>query len=107
MFGQFLIEKDFASLEQVNEAIQLQKYTKKKLGRLMVELGYLTQEKLNQALHLYFMPTNTESANNLKKRIDSLTGEGSLKSLAKTHKAILLSVEADRVEFIETFLDEN
>lgn len=111
MFGEFLIKKNMATHSQVTEGIKLQKYAKKKLGRLMVQLGYFSQERLNEALHLYFRPKSLYMASKLKGEIPLIPlipHEKSLEHIAKKYKALLInsSVRSDRVEFISTTLDD-
>lgn len=53
MFGEFLISKTLISQEQLNEARSVQPISRKKIGRILVELGSLTQEVCDSALCEY------------------------------------------------------
>lgn len=50
--GDLLVELGYITEEQVNEAIKIQKTTGKRLGRIFVELGYITEESLLNILEL-------------------------------------------------------
>jgi len=50
MFGEYLVKEQLISLEQLEEAVAIQSITKKKLGRILVELGYLAQENCDLAI---------------------------------------------------------
>lgn len=50
--GDLLFELGYITEEQVNEAIKIQKTTGKRLGRIFVELGYITEESLLNILEL-------------------------------------------------------
>lgn len=50
--GDLLVELGYITEEQVNEAIKIQKTTGKRLGRIFVELGYITEEGLLNILEL-------------------------------------------------------
>jgi hypothetical protein len=50
-FGNFLIDKGYVENHVLAEVLKIQsKHKKEKIGRLLVELGYLEQNKLNLAL---------------------------------------------------------
>ncbi|MCM8771610.1 MAG: Flp pilus assembly complex ATPase component TadA [Candidatus Omnitrophica bacterium] len=48
--GQILLEKGLITLEQLNEALELQNETKKFLGEILIEKGYIKKEDIWQAL---------------------------------------------------------
>lgn len=50
--GDLLVELGYISENQVQEAIKIQKATGKRLGRIFVELGYITEESLLNILEL-------------------------------------------------------
>ncbi len=45
-----LVEKGLITQEQLNTAINLQKNTDKKIGQILVDLGYIKEDKLLQLL---------------------------------------------------------
>lgn len=50
MFGEFLISKKLISPEQLSEAMSVQPISKKKLGRVLVELGMISQVECDSSL---------------------------------------------------------
>lgn len=56
MFGKYLVGNKIVTKEQLQECINLQRFKKEKIGRLLVELGYLTQKNLDQALVKFLRP---------------------------------------------------
>lgn len=50
--GDLLVELGYITEDQVQEAIKIQKTTNKRLGRIFVELGYITEESLLNILEL-------------------------------------------------------
>lgn len=59
MFGEFLINKKLISVEQLEEALSIQPIAKQKLGRILVELGLLSQNDCDSALE-EFLGVKTE-----------------------------------------------
>lgn len=53
MLGEFLVSKKLVTFEQVKEALDVQPISKKKLGRILVELGSMTQHNCDTALAEY------------------------------------------------------
>lgn len=52
--GDLLLENDLITSEQLAKALDAQKKTGKKLGKTIIDLGFITEEKLLQALANYF-----------------------------------------------------
>ncbi len=56
LIGQILVEKGYATIEQVFEARRIQMYTKASpvppLGMILREMGYATPEQIGEALRL-------------------------------------------------------
>jgi Mrp family chromosome partitioning ATPase len=50
--GQVLQREELVTQQQVDEALQIAQESNRRLGETLIELGYLTQEDLNQALTL-------------------------------------------------------
>ena len=57
MFGDFLVSRGAITLDQLNEALLLQKFSDSKLGRLLVELGILKKSNLDLLLDEYLKPS--------------------------------------------------
>ena len=54
MFGDFLVSKNLISQEQLEEALSVQPMSRKKIGRILVELGFVSQENCDNALAEFF-----------------------------------------------------
>lgn len=52
LIGQILLEKKLVTVDQVNEALQLQKTSGKPLGNILVECGYITSSLITEALNI-------------------------------------------------------
>jgi hypothetical protein len=56
--GQFLIENEIITREQLNEALDLQKFNPERLvGEVLVTQGVLSKEDLVMALEMFMMTT--------------------------------------------------
>ena len=53
LFGQILMERNVINEKQLNESLELQKINGKSLGDILVDLDYVTQEKILKALSDY------------------------------------------------------
>lgn len=69
MFGQYIIEKGYVSSQDLDRALLLAKFRKKKLGRLLVELGFISKAQLDALLIGYLQPFNREKYEDLKKNM--------------------------------------
>lgn len=49
--GSLLLSNDFISQEQLSKAMSVQEKTRRRLGEILVELGYVTEFQLNQLLN--------------------------------------------------------
>jgi type II secretory ATPase GspE/PulE/Tfp pilus assembly ATPase PilB-like protein len=100
-FGTFLVQENKVTQTELNDALEIQKkFKKKKIGRLLVDLGFLTQETLNRSLTEFFKPEikNIHEVYQKMKNGNHLS-EG-LKTLALSHKAIVLDESESKIEFI-------
>ena len=60
--GAFLVSNEIISQEQLNEALELQRYNKERiLGEILVTQGVLTKEELIMAMEMYMMMTGVDS----------------------------------------------
>ena len=55
-FGEYCQERGYLSLEQLTMVLTLSRYRKSKIGRLMVEVGFLSVEDLDRLLVDYLVP---------------------------------------------------
>ena len=60
--GAFLVANGIISQEQLNEALELQRYNKDRIiGEILVTQGVLTKEELIMAMEMYMMVTGVDS----------------------------------------------
>ena len=52
-FGDYLQKNNICTAEEIEKALAIQTFRKEKLGRILVELEFLTKPKLNAALKGY------------------------------------------------------
>jgi len=50
LIGQLLVERNLISLQELQSALALQRERKEKLGRILLDLGYLAERDLNAAI---------------------------------------------------------
>lgn len=58
--GDLLLERRFVTVQQLDQALERQKKTGQKLGTVLVDMGFLADENLLQALGMQFSVTTTE-----------------------------------------------
>ena len=59
--GEFLVEHNIITKEQLNDALDMQRYNKDRLiGEILVTQGALSKEDLVMALEMYLMITNMQ-----------------------------------------------
>lgn len=60
--GEFLVENKIITKEQLDDALELQKFNKERLiGEILVTQGVLTKEDLIMALEMFLMVTGSEA----------------------------------------------
>ena len=50
LLGQVLMESGMVTIDEINEALDVQKSSGQKLGDVLISLGIITQEELDMAL---------------------------------------------------------
>lgn len=100
-FGTFLVQENKVSQTDLEDVLEIQKkFKKKRIGRLLVDLGFLTQETLNRSLTDFFKP-EIPNVHELYKKIKLMPAlSQELKSLTHSHKAIVLNESEAKIEFI-------
>ena len=68
-FGEFLVHKNLISQEDLGGALSLQRYHREKLGRLLVELGKLSQDQLDTQLLAFKNPQCDKGVGDLLKML--------------------------------------
>lgn len=105
-FGEFLLEQKAVSSDALAEAIDIQRYRSVRIGRLLRDLGYLTQRELNAQLHLFLRQVPGPSLKSLASILKSEIEQGSLtterQKWAQTHDSELLSESEDGLVFLAT-----
>jgi type IV pilus assembly protein PilB len=60
--GEFLVENGIISSEQLNEALELQRYNSGRiLGEILVTQGVMSKEELIMAMEMYMMLTGVDT----------------------------------------------
>lgn len=71
-FGEFLIENGLITQADYSAAIELQRFQKRKLGRLLVDLEILSTSDLDKALLAYLRPRCALSIHELKEKLSTV-----------------------------------
>ena len=67
LFGEFLIDEGFVTLDQLNEALSLQRsFRRTPLGEILVEMGLMTRIELLAHLSAHLDSLNREDSTNLR-----------------------------------------
>lgn len=107
MFGEFLLRKGLVTQDELNQALNVSKFRKMKLGRLLVELGFITRKQLDSALIDYLQPFNSEKYQELKEKIDAVVMTPEQEKFVASMDVILCSLSSERVEgLVRQFSDE-
>lgn len=100
-FGTFLVQENKISQADLLDALEIQKkFKKKKIGRLLVDLGLMNQEILNRGLTDFFK-SEIKNVHELHEKIKSMASVSQeLKSLSHAHKAIVFQESEDQIDFV-------
>lgn len=106
-FGEHLIANQVISLENLEEAIETQRFRKGRLGRLLRDLGYVTQNELNKHLFLYLRPSPLPSVTNISETFKEKQFSADLVEWANRHGVIPYEITSTEITFISPcFRDE-
>ena len=104
MFGHFLLKHEVVSGDALTEALDVQRFRARPVGRILRELGYLSQDELNRQLHLYTVPkaetSLKELAAALKERIERGALSREVSEWAATKGWLLFEQSSDGVTFL-------
>ena len=107
-FGRYLITQNLISESDLKEVLEIQKkLKKKKLGRLLVELGTFDKQTLNSTLIDFFEAriTNLSKIQEKIRELPLLSEE--LRKLASNHKAIIINESKSKIEYLKAnFFDD-
>ena len=106
--GEYLVHEEKISPTEANDALEIQKKFKKKLGRLLVELGFLDAQELNQVL-VNFFNAKKEDVFQIKEMITGNQKAPSfLNNIAQKHKAFIISFTEKKIIFAKAdFFDDS
>jgi type IV pilus assembly protein PilB len=102
MFGIYLVENEIVTKEQLQECINLQRFKKEKIGRLLVELGYLTQKKLDQSLVKFLRPECPLKVSELIKLKKAVALTESEKNLTDSIDCEIIQKDDEQIILIDT-----
>ena len=104
-FGKFLIQEGLISIDALDDTLAVQKRLKKqKIGRLLIELGYLQKESLNLALTRYLNPKLNKTALELQSIVAKTYPSSTTMMLAKRYKAIVFKEDHKSVQYLRVDL---
>lgn len=106
-FGDFLLNQKLVSKESLQEALDLQRYKKQSIGRILRDLGQIDQHTLNRSLFLHLKPECNLKIEELKETIKKHQ-EGRENHFPLKNKRALLLDESENafVLLSDTFQDE-
>lgn len=103
-FGHFLLKNEIVSDDALTEALEVQRFRARPVGRILRELGYLNQDELNKQLHLYTVPKGEASlkelAASLKERVELGTLSREMSEWATDKGWLLFEQATDRITFL-------
>jgi len=103
--GEYLLTEKILSIEVLQEALDLQRYKKRPLGRILRDLGHLDQEKLNQVLTHFLRPECSLKAEELKAKFQ-IHRETPINN-QKARRVVLIEKSPDELTFVsDSFRDE-
>ncbi|MBP6218551.1 MAG: Flp pilus assembly complex ATPase component TadA [Oligoflexales bacterium] len=107
MFGQYILKKGYLCSQDLDRALLLAKFRKKKIGRLLVELGFISKVQLDALLIGYLQPFNQGKYEDLKKKTDEIHLSAEQTHFFDKLAAIPITLNANHVEvLVREFKDE-
>ena len=107
-FGDYLIKRAHMPLIQIQEALSIQAMCgKKKLGRILVELGHLTQDELNGALQSYMDTDLPNSAVKTKEHMRNICPCRDVLELAAKYKILQIGESKENIELAALRFDDH
>lgn len=107
-FGEYLIKNKIITSRELTDALNAQKYINKKIGRILVELGYIEQDSLNIYLTRFFKAVKSENIDKgfIYEKINSLDlNEELLKTLLDLN-FIPLDLKDDKLALLVTEVND-
>ena len=99
-FGETLVSAKVVSQENVEEALSTQRYKKVRLGRLLRDLGVITQNDLNKHLTAFLKPNTLDSISGAAEKIKERNFHAGVLDWCSKQGAIPFAVDASQVTLI-------
>jgi type IV pilus assembly protein PilB len=98
LLGSILMTADLVNKEQVEEALQIQKESKERLGEILVKLGFISEDNLNKVLaeQLEIPIASSEDFNNADLEAVAIIPD----DLAREHLLIAISKEDNALKVV-------
>lgn len=96
-FGEFVISKGACTEAQINLALKIAAYRKEKLGRLLVELGFLEPKRLDSLLIQYSPKGPTTIFAELKEASDQVPLDIRQRSVFREHQVVPLNLDGTTI----------
>lgn len=100
-FGELLISRRLVTEDTLAEGLEVQRFRRDKVGRILRDLGHLNQPELNQALGDFFrtrnpLPTIQDLASDLKKQESHGLDYSAIRHWARSWDVLFLAKDADQ-----------
>lgn len=106
-FGEFLLNQKLLSKESLQEALDLQRYKKQLIGRILRDLGQIDQATLNRTLFLHLKPECSLKVDELKELLKNNREKQESHSTLKNKRVLVLDEsETSFVLLSDSFQDE-
>lgn len=106
-YSEYLSKNGFVAEEAVQNALQTQKYTPMKLGRLLRNLGHINQADLNESLRNFLKPREIKTAELALDKLKTSNPTQLQKDWAKRHGVIPFETQGGFSSYLtEDFRDE-
>jgi len=110
-FGHFLLKNEAVTNEALTEALEVQRFRPKLVGRTLRELGYLSQNVLNQQLQLFTLEKGEvpvkELATHVKGRVESGSLSREISAWATEKGWMLFEQSSDGLTFLAPWFKDD
>ena len=106
-FGEYLISEKLVRPADLEDAIEIQRYLKKPIGRILKACGYIGERDLNLALEKFLDPPFVNRIADCYTVLQTRHFSNELLEFGETHELIPFEEEQNGVTFVtKTFRDE-
>lgn len=99
-FGEFLVRNGVIDEHAVATALSIQRFRKRRLGRLLMELELLSKEALDRALQTFFDCSCKLPINEIEERMRELLPDHPFKELQAAYGVLPIGVSTSALEFV-------